>query len=313
MRRLQSLLLAVCLAALCAAQAVGRTGAVRTRTSKSIVTVGDTLTYHVDVIAPAGAGVLFGPPAPELGEFDVLRRVTRPKRELAEGMALWAEEYVVAVYSPGIHYIPPVEVSVVDSDGSIWPLVGDSVEVAVRSVLDEGETELRDIKGLVTRPGRGIRPWMIAGAAAVAAAIALWLWRRRRPALVRAVMTPTIPPDAVALRRLDELMKAGLLESGGFKEFYTELSDILRGYISARHDLPAPEMTTTEIARAMEARGVPRAFRSDTCRILDESDVVKFANADPGVERAYKTAMSARSLIERSGPAEEERPEALAS
>jgi hypothetical protein len=72
-------------------------------------------------------------------------------------------------------------------------------------------------------------------------------------------------------------------------------------------------MTTTEIARAMETRGVPRAFRSDTCRILDESDVVKFANADPGVERAYETAMIARSLIERSGPGEEAKPEALAS
>ena len=305
--------LAVCLVVLCAAQAVARAGAVRTRTSKSIVTVGDTLTYHVDVIAPAGAGVLFGPPVPRLGEFEVLRHRTRPRRELTEGMALWAEEYVVAVYSPGMHSISPVEVNVVDSDGTIRPLVGDTVKVAVRSVLGEGESELRDIKGLATRPGREIALWLIAGGAALAAALALLFWRRRRRAPVRAVIAPPVPPDAAALRRLDELMKAGLLESGGFKAFYTELSDILRVYLSARHDLPAQEMTTTEIARGMEAKGVPGVFRSDTCRILDESDFVKFANANPGVERAYKTAMSAGSLIERDGPCEEEGPEVLAS
>jgi hypothetical protein len=314
--------LVLCLGVLGAVQAGGQTaaqtgsqaGAVRTWASKSTVTVGDTLTYHVDVIAPDSTGVLFGAPASKLGEFESLQHIIRPKQELVGGMTLWGEDYVVAVYSPGVHSIPPVQVTVVAPDGEMWALLGDTLKVAVASVLGDGEETLRDIKGIVSEPARGLWPWIVVAGVGGALALVLWLWVRRRrriPTLVRSAAP--VPPDVAALRRLDGLLKARLLEAGRFKAFYTELSDILRDYIYARFSLPAGEMTTAELTEGMERSGLSATFRCDTCFILDESDMVKFAKVTPGIENAYGTAVRAKTLIERSGPRDELEPEALAS
>lgn len=313
-RRIYVIALALCLSALGTVSAGAQTGAIRTWASKNTVTVGDTLTYRVDVIAPDSAGVLFGAPVPQLGEFESLRHIIMPKQELAEGMALWSEEHVVAVYSPGVHSIPPVEVTVVDPDGKMWALIGDTVRVAVKSVLMDGDQTLRDIKGLASKPASGLRPWMVLAGAGTALALVVWFWvRRRRRVPIPVEAGPTVPPDVAALRRLDALLNARLLEAEKFKAFYTELSDIVRDYVHGRHSLPAQEMTTTELAEGMERMGLPYAFRSDTCLILDESDMVKFAKVRPGVEKAYGKALRAKTLIERSGSREERKPEAVAS
>jgi hypothetical protein len=304
--------LPLCLGALVAVSANGQTSAVRTSASRTTVTVGDTLTYRVEVIAPDSASVNFGAPLSRLGEFETSRHVSMPKRELVGGMSLWREEYVLAVYSPGRHPIPPIPAAVTDQGGVTQTLLGDTVRVDVRSVLGESEETLRDIKGLATKPARRVWPWVIPLAAAVGVVLGLWLWRRRRrtPALARS--EPPVAPEVEALRRLDGLLGAGFLENGRFKEFYTELSDIARDYVCGRHSLAAQEMTTAELAEAMERLGLTHAFRSEMCLVLGESDMVKFAKFTPGIDMAYGTAQKVRDVIEMS-TLREAQPEAVAS
>ena len=46
--------------------------------SKRTATVGDTLTYLIQVSVPAGGQALFTPPGPAIGDFEVLGRRRRP-------------------------------------------------------------------------------------------------------------------------------------------------------------------------------------------------------------------------------------------
>jgi len=92
-------------------------------------------------------------------------------------------------------------------------------------------------------------------------------------------------------------LESRLLETGRFKDFYTELSDLLREYLGGRFLIQAPEMTTRELAVRLEYLGLPDGFRLETNVILEESDMVKFAKFKPDIEAAVAAAGKARSLV----------------
>lgn len=314
MEWLRATALALGLGVICAAALADVTPVLRTSVSKTTVRVGDTLTYRVGVVAPERAAVSFEGPLPRLGAFETLRHITRPRVSLGAGNALWEEEYTLAVYNTGTQSVPPLWATVITPDGEQIAVTGDTLHVLVQSVLSEGDEELRDIKGLATRPAGALWPWITAAAAVAVAGVIVWLLMRRRrrlPALVRAA--PPVAPEVAAIERLDALLRARLLEAGNFKRFYTELSDIVREYIHGRHLLAAQEMTTAELAEGMERIGLAGPFKGEICAILSESDMVKFAKFRPGIDAAFRTADRAKTLIERSAPRREEPAEAIAS
>ncbi len=292
---------AVALALAFFASTAGAEAAIETSASESIMSVGDTLTYHVRVLAPEGSQVLPAERFDRLGDFHVLARRKIPPRILEGEGTVFTEELVLSVYSPGEHAIAPPAVAVVDSRGDTTVLAGDTLRINVASVLGEGEADMRDIKGLATTPGASPGPVTLVavGLAAAALAVALAVYLRRvgttdeRPAAVPAA-------HVVALERLESLVGSGLLERGEFKEFYTELSEALRVYLGQRYLVPAPEMTTVELDRRMQYLGLPRTVRNETLEILIESDMVKFAKHRPGIDRAFAAARRAADLVRKT-------------
>lgn len=97
-------------------------------------------------------------------------------------------------------------------------------------------------------------------------------------------MVDTRPPEVIALAALEELRREGLASRGLLKEHYTRLTDILRPYLERRFGFPAADLTTSEIMEAIERRlpadGQPGPA-SELRRVLEESDLVKFARARP--------------------------------
>lgn len=271
-----------------------RAPSVRASLSRSSATVGDTIAYRIEVSAPEDVRVVMPAPGDRLGDFHVLGR-----RSLSGGAAdVSTEEFVLGAYSPGEHAVPPLPVALVGPQGDTTRLVGDTLFVTVRSVLGEGDETLKDIKGPATAPGHALWPRLTLAAAALAGAVALLLLlRRRRRAPISVPAGPPVPAHVIALERLEKLLESRLLESGRIKEFYTELSDVVRTYVNHRFLLPGPELTTAELARRMEYLGLPQVFRRETNVLLEESDVVKFAKYKPEIEIALSTAKRARSLV----------------
>ena len=105
---------------------------------------------------------------------------------------------------------------------------------------------------------------------------------RQRSAMPRPA--PKIPPHVVANKALVELGHRKLWQKGKFKAYYTELTSILRAYISGRWDVGALEMTTDEIIAALRDVEMPTASRTDLITILRTADMVKFAKAEPEAE-----------------------------
>lgn len=101
-------------------------------------------------------------------------------------------------------------------------------------------------------------------------------------------------PKERALHELELLLARKLVEAGRIKDFYVELTMIVRRYIERRHRVRAPEQTTQEFLRAVsaDARFAPQVVNR-LQQFLEAADLVKFAAWNPdgsAVENAVGTA-----------------------
>lgn len=83
-----------------------------------------------------------------------------------------------------------------------------------------------------------------------------------------------------------------------FERFYVELGDAIRGYIKRVYEFQALEMTTSEITLTLQEEHAPPKLISITRKVLNEADIVKFANFNPGTEGARSAWESAQKFIE---------------
>lgn len=89
-----------------------------------------------------------------------------------------------------------------------------------------------------------------------------------------------IDPADEALNALRNLKERKLWEQGREKEYFTDLTEILRHYLVRRFGINAMEMTSSQIVRAL-AESEANRNRDFVKRVLDMADFVKFAKVRP--------------------------------
>jgi hypothetical protein len=150
---------------------------------------------------------------------------------------------------------------------------------------------------------RTVIGWTLAAILAAGAAWAIWHWGRR---LRRAIALRLLSPKERALRELEELLAQHLPEKNLIKDFYVELTMVVRRFIERRHRVRAPEQTTEEFLKMIA--GDPR-FSDEVTRklrtFLQSADLVKFAAYTPESEHIARATTTAREYIESDAdPAE---------
>ena len=158
---------------------------------------------------------------------------------------------------------------------------------------------------------RGIARVALMVLVAVLAAALLWALGSRL-AFARKIRRMT--PRERALRELAMLLDRSLPEQGLFKDFYIELTLVVRRYIERRHGIRAPEQTTEEFLAAAAAHP---GFRAEAVQglkaFLGAADLVKFAGVLATVGMAAEATAKAKAYLEgeaeaSGGPAKEVSP-----
>ena len=142
------------------------------------------------------------------------------------------------------------------------------------------------IKGPMAEPYtfREIFPWVLLGLAVILIAFGIFWYvrkRKKKKPLFAAKPKPKLPPHVVAIDKLEKLRDAKIWQQGKVKEYYTQLTDIVREYLEGRYGFDAPEMTTEEIFDELNALKVDKAHTSKLKETLSLADLVKFAKAKP--------------------------------
>jgi hypothetical protein len=171
--------------------------------------------------------------------------------------------------------------------------------LSVQSVPVDTTKSIKDIKNIEAVPFSiwDHLGWIIL---AIVAFVGFILWKKfgsklksNKPTIAP---SPSIPCHEKALTALDELNKKQLWQHGQYRHYHTELTDILRAYISERWDVGAMEMTTDEI---LVLSFIPSYETDGIGYVLRLADMVKFAKGIPhGDENIRCMDLTRRFVLE---------------
>lgn len=115
--------------------------------------------------------------------------------------------------------------------------------------------------------------------AAIGVGVYLYLRKKKKGYF----FTPVIvePPHVIALHALDNVKGEKLWQQGREKEYYTDLTDILREYLKGRFHINALEMTSDEILSAINNFTESESTHLSLEQVLRVADLVKFAKYKP--------------------------------
>jgi hypothetical protein len=276
---------------------------IEARVSADSVKIGERFTLTLVAEHAADASAIF--PAADAGSdlFGDLRAVERgpvQTRQLSGGRRVDSVAYEVATFALDTARVPilPVRLAA-DGDTTVagtFPRV-----VPVISVVGPDAEGLRAPALLAAFP-RPVWWWgvlVLVGVALLAGlAYGWWHWREEEDATVASVEEPDDPYD-VATARLQRLEQRNPSGREACTAFYVDLTETLRVYLAHRVGIRALERTTSEVLAAL--RHQPEIDEPVVQRlqaVLEQADLVKFADAQPPPEKSQSVLQDARGVLD---------------
>ena len=158
--------------------------------------------------------------------------------------------------------------------------------------------------------------WKLVGWCALAlvlvAALALGVWWTIKK-IREMVRVHRMSPIERAYYELDRLLKKGLPGRGLYKDFYVELTMVVRRYVERKYGVKAPNMTTQEflgeLARRADDATVAQIGDATALKeFLESADLVKFAGVEATPEMADSATGKARSYLSSDSKSESAAP-----
>jgi hypothetical protein len=272
-------------------RAMAQEFAVSATPDSTLMVIGGQMNLTLEVAQPNNINVVF-PQFPDTITKNIeVVESTGPDTTVIDQHRIAVTQVLrITSFDSGLHYIPPMEFELASADLQSRKRTK-SIGIMVVNPFENVDPQkgITDIKVPIDTPFKfselyRFLPWIL-GALAVALLIGAGIWfyiKKRNPlkALIRE--KPKESPHVIALRKLDHIKKEKLWQKGQVKQFYSDISEILRHYIEDRYGVPAPEQITSEIMAALRNIDLPDDKVASRARqILDLADLVKFAKFEP--------------------------------
>jgi len=274
---------------------------INAQVDKSVITIGDRVTYTLEIIHDKNLKIQQPGPGANLGQFEIKDyRILEPRE--VNGKIFERFEYVISVFDTGRFVIPPFPVAFATSDTAknYQIIKSDPVEIYVKSILKSADAKLKDIKPPLEIPfdyWRLLR-WILGGLLLILLLAGGYYYYRKRkqgePLFRKEVIRPA---HEVALERLSALKQSSLLQEKQYKTFFIELSNIVRDYIEHRYFVKAMEETTAEILESLRELELNGDSLQKLQNVLQISDLVKFAKFLPDEEEIQTAFQNVESFI----------------
>lgn len=263
-------------------------------------TIGDRIFYIITLKADAGEEV-----APQVRllkpePFEVINVEVIKEGSIAKIV------FTLAAFDTGRLKLPVYVYEWPDTEGNPHNLETPELFVEIKSVIPEGSTE-PDVDAIesAAEPKLDLMEYLLPAAGgllflAALAGVILYVRKQRQPQ----APIHKEPPYESAMKNLKRIGRESLYVKGKVKEFFTQISDVLRQYIEDEFGADAMEQTTFELAR-----NFPPAIgkhKELVIRLLQTCDGAKFARAVPSPEEAADVLNNAFEFVKQTGWKREE-------
>ena len=214
---------------------------------------------------------------------------------VSNGMVELFQRYIVTSFDSGLHYIPPVAVLEFEGGEKVsTPDLALNVVNPFQNIVVDEQTQtvsVFDIKDVIDAPFSFAEllmylPWIFVGLLVIALIVLGIIYYRKYKAKQAGIVVEkpkhVDPCDVVALTELSRIKEEKLWQKNLFKQYYSEITDTLRRYISERYSVNAMESTTDEIMDELKDALKEDVQDRDKLRdVLEVADFVKFAKHEP--------------------------------
>lgn len=132
--------------------------------------------------------------------------------------------------------------------------------------------------------------------------IVIWVIKKlKSDEPIKILQKPKEPAHVIAFRNLQNLKDKKLAEKGRAKDYYSELTEIIRTYIEQRYNVQALERTSTEILEDFEtAKILDYEMFGDLQKLLYLADLAKFAKYIPATDTNTRNFDLAYNFVDKT-------------
>jgi hypothetical protein len=223
------------------------------------------------------------------------------------------KKYILTSFDSGAYYIPQQQIFIKQRLH-----LTDSLLIKVATVaVDTTKQKMFPIKTIQAEPivfddykkyvWYGIIALLIIG-------IILYFAFRKKKEEKEEVLIPSIPPYEEAIQKFHELDEKLLWQNNQVKEYYSELTDIIRAFIERELKVPALESTTDELIETLtdfndsDSISTTKETIKKLRDLLREADFVKFAKSKPLSEQIELNRKEAEEVVTELKPVKKETP-----
>lgn len=239
-------------------------------------------------------------------ELKGLEIIDSAKVDTLENMLI--QKYILTGFDSGAYYIPQQQVFVKNQ-----AYLTDSLLINVATVpVDTTKVKKFPIKSIKKEPyvfdDFKMYIYLLLAALLIIGFWIYWFVIRKRKIEDDEPTYRALPPLEEAMYKLNELDEKLLWQNNKVKEYYSELTDILRGYIERELKVPALEKTSDEILETLydfnkaETINTTKETIQKLKELLREADLVKFAKSKPLAPEIEEDRKDAEEIIHNLKP-----------
>ncbi|QWX83433.1 hypothetical protein H0I23_13355 [Cellulophaga sp. HaHaR_3_176] len=267
------------------------------------IKIGEQISFNVNVVVDSTDFVVF----PEGQTFAPLEMVesfvTDTIHESAKITLI--KKYALTQFDSGSYTLPQQRIIINEK-----PFLTDSVQINVNTVpVDTIAQQLYDIKDIINVEKNTILPWKwilgIALGILIITGLLYWfVWRKKK--LTEDEKIALLPPYDRAMIELKKLENSKYLIQDEYKQYYSELTDIVRSYLEEDVHISALESTTDQLIEKLEMLKDAGNLKLDNDtinqfkQILQTSDLVKFAKSKPDTSVAEQDRKAIENIVTKT-------------
>ncbi len=287
----------------------------------SEILIGEQALINLQVIAPKDKEIFFPVYQDSIVYGLEVLLMGNPDTTITDNVRTINMKYLVTSFDSTLYYIPSMPVSDgIDTIKSnsfglkvIAPELKDSTLAYLEKMntgqtdsIDFDELQLNDIKPIQKAPFSWKDlfsllwiPLIILLLLALIGTIIYLIVRKNKKGYFF-TPPPVLPPHVRAVKGLDKIKSEKIWQQERYKEFYTQLTDVLRRYINERYGVNSLEMTSSEILSIIRTKSDDHSVYENLKQILSVADLVKFAKYKPFIDENDLSLMNSYFFINQT-------------
>jgi len=268
------------------------------------ILIGDQVNLDLSVELTDGVTVAWPVFADTItGQLEIVNRSIPDTVKKETGETVLHQRLVLTSFDTGFIVVPAIRFYFNGDSSQVMST--DPLVIFVSDIPVEMEADIKDIKEPYDVPFNW-KKWLMRALiilVVLGLLIGGYLWwkkRQKQPEEMVARPKPKRPAHEIALEKLEALRQKKLWQNEQVKEYYIELTDIIREYIEFRFDVLALEMTTDEIIASLDLKAIDKQTLQELRKMLQMADLAKFAKYRPMANENELSFDTAKQFVART-------------